>query len=148
MRCVLALAFLLSLSSRGPAAAQSPTRDWRPEDRTIIGDFTRISAIATTMDRVYIVSPSGVLLWNPQFQKWDGVVDPPDPGLLAGVFTGLADPLDNSLWLAASNSWVHYQPDIQLWEHGVVPDGVLGIAFDHNDPGAGLYLRTRSGWLQ
>jgi hypothetical protein len=148
MRCVLALGFLLSLSSHGPAAAQSPTRDWRPEDRTIIGDFTRISAIATTMDRVYIVSPSGVLLWNPQFQKWDGVVDPPDPGLLTGVFTGLADPLDNSLWLAASNSWVHYQPDIQLWEHGVVADGVLGIAFDHNDPGAGLYIRTRSGWQQ
>ena len=140
--------FLLSLLAfpPGPAAGQSLTRDWRPEDRTIIGDFSRVSAIAATLDRVYIVAPSGVLIWNPQFQHWDGVVDPPDPALLAGVFTGLADPLDNSLWLAATSRWVHYQPDIQLWEQGVVPDGIVSIAFDATNPGAGLYLRTRGEW--
>lgn len=145
MRC-LPLLFILTALLRIPATAQSLTRDWRPEDRTIIGDFSRVSAIATTLDRVYIVSQSGVLIWNPQFQHWEGVVDPPDPSLLAGVFTGLADPLDNSLWLAASDKWVHYQPDIQLWEQGVAPDGIVGIAFDQNDPAAGLYLRTRSDW--
>jgi hypothetical protein len=129
-------------------SAQTPTRDWRPEDRTIIGDFSRISAIAASMDRVYIVAPSGVLIWNPQFQHWDGIADPPDPGILAGVFTGLADPLDNSLWLAAPDRWIHYQPDAQIWESGVAPDGVIGIAFDRNDPGSGLFLRSRAGWLQ
>src|SRR6478672_1561754 len=129
-------------------SAQTPTRDWRPEDRTIIGDFSRISAIAASMDRVYIVAPSGVLIWNPQFQHWDGIADPPDPGILAGVFTGLSDPLDNSLWLAAPDRWIHYQPDAQLWDNGPAPEGVLGIAFDRNDPGSGLFLRSRAGWLQ
>jgi ligand-binding sensor domain-containing protein len=145
MRCLSRLFILVALV-RTPAAGQSLTRDWRPEDRTIISDYSRVSAIATTLDRVYIISQSGVLIWNPQFQHWEGVVDPPDPSLLAGVFTALGDALDNSLWLGATDKWVHYQPDIQLWEQGVVPDGIVGIAFDQNDPAAGLYLRTRSGW--
>jgi hypothetical protein len=144
MRPLLVVLATLRLTS--PAGAQSPTRDWRPEDRTVIGDFSRIGAIATSSDRVYIVSPSAVLIWNPQFHRWEGSFDPPNPSLLAGVFTGLADPVDNSLWLARPDGWVHYQPDLQLWDQGAVPDGVAAIAFDQDDPGAGLYIRTRRDW--
>src|SRR5215210_4056168 len=124
---------------------QSFTRDWRPEDRTVIGDYSRVNAIAASMDRVFIVAPGGVLIWNPQFQRWEGSFDPPDRNLLAQTFAGLADPLDNSLWLARPGGWVHYQPDIQLWDQGLVPDGIQSIAFDQDNPGAGLFLRTRSG---
>ncbi len=144
MRHLLAVLATLCLAS--PAGAQSFTRDWRPEDRTVIGDFSRITAIAASFDRVYIASPSAVLIWNPQFRRWEGSFDPPTPTLLARVFTGLADPLDNSLWLARPDGWVHYQPDIQLWDQGVVPDGVVAIAFDQDNPGAGLYVRTRREW--
>jgi hypothetical protein len=112
----------------------------------VIGDYSRINAIAASSDRVYIVSPSAVLIWNPQFRRWEGSFDPPNPSLLARVFTGLADPLDNSLWLARPEGWVHYQPDIQLWDQGVVPDGVVAIAFDQDHPAAGLYIRTRRDW--
>ncbi|HYF39793.1 MAG TPA: hypothetical protein VD930_08905 [Gemmatimonadales bacterium] len=140
------LAILLTLFSTASGVAQSFTRDWRPEDRTIIGDYRTVNAVATSMDRVFIVSSSGVLIWNPQFQRWEGAVDPPDPALLARVFAGLTDPLDNSLWLARSDGWVHYQPDIQLWEQGQVAEGLQTIAFDQDDPGGGVYLRTRRGW--
>lgn len=144
MRSLVVLPFIACLVS--PAGAQSFTRDWRPEDRTVVGDFTRVNAIATSPDRVYITSPSGVLVWNPQFQRWEGSFDPPDRGLLDGIFTSLADPLDNSLWLARADGWVHYQPDIQLWDQGSVSEGILGIAFDQDDPTAGIYLRTRREW--
>jgi hypothetical protein len=140
------LAVFPALCLAASASAQSSTRDWRPEDRTVIGDFSRVNAIATSADRVFIVSPTGMLIWNPQFQRWDGSVDPPDRTLLARVFSALTDPLDNSLWLARPEGWVHYQPDIQLWDQGVVPEGLVAIAFDQNDPAAGLYLRTRQGW--
>lgn len=138
-------AILATLCLTSPAAAQSFSRDWRPEERTVIGDFNRINAIATSLDRVYIVSPSAVLIWNPQFRRWEGASDPPTPSLLSRVFSALADPLDNSLWLARPDGWVHYQPDIQLWDQGQVPDGIAAIAFDQNNPG-GLYFRTRRGW--
>ncbi|HEU4681267.1 MAG TPA: hypothetical protein VFS51_05945, partial [Gemmatimonadales bacterium] len=106
---------LAGLCLASPAAAQSSSRDWRPEDRTVIGDATRVNAIATSTDRVFITSPSAILIWNPQFQHWEGSFDPPEPALLARVFSALTDPLDNSLWLARPEGWIHYQPDIQLW---------------------------------
>lgn len=137
---------LAGLCLASPAAAQSSSRDWRPEDRTVIGDASRVNAIATSNERVFITSPTAVLIWNPQFQHWEGSFDPPEPALLARVFSALTDPLDNSLWLARPEGWIHYQPDIQLWDHGIAADGILGIAFDQNDPVAGLYLRTRQGW--
>jgi hypothetical protein len=145
MRRLLPLPLLVCWTST--VIAQSFSRDWRPEDRTVIGDFSRVNAIAASSDRVFIVSPTGILIWNPQFQRWEGSFDPPERELLAGVFTGLVDPLDNSLWLARPGGWVHYQPDIQLWDQGVVPEGVLAIAFDQENPAAGLYVRTRNDWV-
>jgi len=112
----------------------------------VIGDFSRITSVATALDRVYVSSPAAVLIWNPQFHQWQGPYDPPDPALLTRVTSSLVDPLDNSLWLARPDGWVHFQPELQLWDQGAVPDGVQTIAFDTNDPTTGLYLLTRRGW--
>jgi ligand-binding sensor domain-containing protein len=143
MRCLVPALLTILASS---AQAQSFTRDWRPEDRTVVGDFSRVSAIANSSEHVFIASTTGLLIWSPQFNRWEGSVEPPDRSVLVRVFTALTDPLDNSLWLARPDGWVHYQPDIQLWDQGTVADGVLGLAFDQGDPTAGLYLRTRAGW--
>jgi hypothetical protein len=141
---------LLGLAFAGlalPLRAQSPSRDWRPEDRTVIGDFSRITSVAAALDRVYASSPTEVLIWNPQFRQWQGPYDPPDPTMLVRVNSSLVDPLDNSLWLARSDGWVHFQPELQIWDQGAVPGGVISIAFDANDPTPGVYFRTRQGWL-
>jgi hypothetical protein len=138
---------LLLLALAPAARAQSPSRDWRPEDRVVIGDFSRITSVATAIDRVYVSSPGAVLIWNPQFRQWQGPYDPPAATLLTGVFAALVDPLDNSLWLARTDGWVHFQPELQLWDQGLVPEGLQTIAFDASDPTSGLYLRTRRGWL-
>jgi len=140
-------AFLVVLCLCPPALAQSPTRDWRPSDRTLIGDFSRITAVAAALERVYISSPSAVLIWRPLARQWEGPYDPPDPTRLTRVFSALVDPLDNSLWLARTDGWLHFQPELQLWDAGAVPEGILAIAFDATDPAAGLYFRTRTGWL-
>jgi hypothetical protein len=138
-------ALLLAAALAAPAAAQT-SRDWRPSERTIIGDFTRITAIASALDRVYVTSPTSLLLWRPQFQRWEGPFTPPDPDVLAGVFAGLVDPIDQSLWLARADGWVHYQAELDLWDQGRVNEGVISIALDQDDPVSGLYLRTRRGW--
>jgi ligand-binding sensor domain-containing protein len=145
MRSLRLLHLLTLLAS--PAVAQSPSRDWRPEDRTVIGDFSGIASVAAAIDRVYVTSPAGVLIWNPQFRKWQGPYVPPDPRTLERVVASLVDPLDNSLWLARPGGWIHFQPDLQLWDQGDVADDIQTIAFDGNDPTTGLYLATRQGWL-
>jgi ligand-binding sensor domain-containing protein len=145
MRRLLAALACLTLAAAAAGAAQS--RDWKPADRAVIGDFTRITSIACALDRVYLTSPTSALLWQPQFRQWEGPYDPPDPALLTRVFASLVDPLDNSLWLARPEGWVHFQPELQLWDSGTVPGGVVTLAFDGNDPVSGLYLRTRGGWV-
>lgn len=138
---------LALLAAAAPARAQSASRDWRPEDRTIIGDFSRITSVATAIDRVYATSPGSLLIWNPQFHQWEGPYTPPDPAGLGPVIAALVDPLDHSLWLARPDGWIHFQPELQLWDQGPVADRVQTIAFDADDPATGLYLRTGRGWL-
>jgi len=149
MRCLsvwLALLFV-GLSPAG-ALAQAPSRDWRSDERVVIGDFGDINAVATAYDRVFAVSPRQLLVWRPGFGEWEGPFDPPDPRYLHGVAAALADPLDNSVWMARPDGWTRYEPDLRLWSAGDVPEGVLGIAFDLANPTGGLLLRTREGWLE
>jgi hypothetical protein len=130
-----------------PAAAQRATRDWSPGDRTIIGDFSHVTSVAAASDRVFITSQASLLVWSPLFQRWEGPWDPPEPALLARVFASVVDPIDNTLWMARPDGWVHYQPEIQAWDHGSVQGGVRDIAFDLDDPLGGLRLLTASGWV-
>ncbi|HET8634551.1 MAG TPA: hypothetical protein VFL88_10435, partial [Gemmatimonadales bacterium] len=114
----LVMATALAVTS---LAAQAPTRDWRPSDRMIVGDFSTITSVATASDRIYATSPDQLLIRQAQFREWEGTVDPPTPDLLRGVFVSLADPLDNSLWLARPDAWIHYEPNLRLWTSGAAP---------------------------
>jgi hypothetical protein len=56
--------YLVFLSFGDEVVAQSPSRDWRPADRTVIGDFTWVTSIAAALDRVFVTSPAQVLIWR------------------------------------------------------------------------------------
>src|SRR5690606_5151686 len=140
-RAAFAAAALLATS--GSLAAQ---RHWRPEDRLVLRDYTRVVAVAAGLDRAYAVTPDAVLVLDARTRRWTGVAEAPEPGALGRTGLALVDPLDNALWLAGRNEWFRYQPDLQLWERGLTPGAVTQIAFDRADPTGGLYLRTRGGW--
>lgn len=139
--------FVLGLQAAalsGPAHAQG--RDWSLNDRAVIGELGRINALAVTRDRLYVVSPAGILEFNPPSRQWNGPWQPPDPGLLSGVTGALADPLDGSLWMTLPGGWVRFDPGIQSWETGTVPGRVTDAALDALLPASGFFLRTASGW--
>jgi hypothetical protein len=142
--CLLALVAAPGLSAQ--IAPQRPSRDWLPSDRTVIGDFSHITSVSAASDRVFLTSPGALLIWRPQFQRWEGPFAPPEPGTLTRVFSALVDPLDNSLWMARPDGWVHFQPDMNAWTGGTTGEQVQQIAFDLNAPMQGLFLRTSSGW--
>ncbi len=135
------------LSCLFAGGAQAQTRDWSPEDRAIIGDFTRITAVAAGTDRVFAASPTAVIAWDPLAHRWQGPWQPRDPSLLSDVVLAFADPLDGGLWLVRRGGWLRFDPGIQLWEQGTVPGAVLDAALDQDAPGSGLFLRTGAGWF-
>ncbi len=128
------------------AGALSGQRTWSPDERSVVGAFGAITAIATTRDRVYVVTADGVLPWDPQGRRWEAPWEPPANISLARVTAALADDLDGSLWLVRSSGWVRFDPGLNQWEQGGVAGQVSDAALDGLLPGSGLFLRTNTGW--
>lgn len=127
---------------------QAQSRDWSPEDRTVLADYTAIRAVAVSNERVFAVSNSGIIAWSPIKRAWEGPYLPRDPNLLTDVVSAVADPLDQSLWLIRRNGWIHFDPTIRLFDQGVIPGSVTDAALDRNAPASGLFLRGGSQWYQ
>lgn len=130
-----------------PAPDGFAEQPWAGEDRVVIGDFSRVVAVAAGAERVWMVSPDAVLGWDHRFRRWDGPYSMELRGSLERIQWALVDPLDQSLWLAHTGGWLHWQPELRVWDGGTTPVAIRGIAFDGADGGAGLYLRTARGWL-
>ena len=128
--------------------AQRPTRDWAPEDRVLLGDFSIIRALASSTERLYVVGSSGLMIWRVIEQRWEGPWSPPDPRILERSFAALVDPLDQSLWIGRSDGWVQFQPELRMWTSGVVPGRVSSIALDLDDPSGGLRLLAGGRWYR
>ncbi|HTO73747.1 MAG TPA: hypothetical protein VMJ30_08005 [Gemmatimonadales bacterium] len=122
--------------------------DWPLSDRTVVGDGSLVLAVTAAVDRVMVCTPTGVLLLDPISRQWNGPYLTPDPGLLSTARAALLDPLDQSLWVQLAGGWVHFEPTIELWESGVAPGPVSQIAFDGDNPAAGLFLLVGASWYQ
>jgi len=127
-----------------PMAAQG--RDWPPGDRALLGDFTRIIAVATSVDRVFAVTPSALLVYVPGQRRWEGPYLPREEDAFRDVHLALVDPLDGGLWLVTRSGWFRFDPAIRLWEGGTVPGLVADAALDQDNPAGGLFLRIGGGW--
>lgn len=137
---------IAALSGFLPGHLPAQSRTWSPEDRAIIADFSSITALAVARDRVFVVTPTAVLGWDPLGRRWLGPWAPPQGTTFGDVTSAFADPLDGGLWLVRRTGWLRFDPAIQFWEEGSVPGAILDAALDENAPGGGLFLRTSGGW--
>jgi len=129
-----------------PRAAVAQSR-WRPEDRTIIREMLQIYAVASSFERLYVVSAEQVLIRDPGRNEWQGPYDGPGRTRAQDERGALVDPLDRSLWIVTTAGWLHYDPTLDLWEQGFTGETILMAGFDRTRPVDGLYLRLASGWV-
>lgn len=127
--------------------ARIPVAAVRPEDRVLLGDFLRVNAVASTLDRVYVAYPSALGIWRPLERRWEVPRSPPDPREMARVRAAIVDPLDRSVWLATSDGWLRYAPESDRWDRGMLPGRVTAVAVDPVNPARGVWFRTTSGWV-
>ncbi len=119
------------------------TRQWRPEERVVLRDYSTVFQVATTNDAVYAATTGGLIVYDTRFNRWLTPLTELD-GLPGGevVTAMLGDPLDQSMWIVAVDELVHYLPRIQLVERIPVPLLIESLFFDVSDPFGGLYLGT------
>ncbi|HEY3933095.1 MAG TPA: hypothetical protein VGL65_00610, partial [Gemmatimonadales bacterium] len=60
---IVAVAALAACGGAPGPSIPTPVNGFRPENRVLIGDFSRVLAIASAPDRVYVVFPSAVAYW-------------------------------------------------------------------------------------
>ena len=122
MRGGVAVASLLIVacaSGTGVSQIPTPVNGFRPEDRVVIGDFSRVNALAAAIDRIYVVYPTALAIWKPLERRWEVPRAPRHPDVLRRVTRAVVDPLDRTLWLAAGTAWIHYDPTANRWDEGV-----------------------------
>jgi ligand-binding sensor domain-containing protein len=151
MRCiqVCVLALLLGCGPAiGGTGLPTPASPFRPEDRVVLGNFARVGAIAASFDRVFVAFPTAVGIWNPMTQRWEVPRTPPRPWMLRDVRLGIIDPVDQSLWLATANSWIHYSPNIDRWDDGPLPGTPTAIGVDQGDALGAVWFQIGGRWYR
>lgn len=146
----VALCFMLLAGCGGTTVgtgAPMPMGSLRPDDQVLLGDFSRVNAVASSFDRVYVAYPTAIGIWRPNERRWDVPRSPPNPRDLEDVRAAVIDPLDQSAWFATDNGWLHYSIGGDRWDRGVLPGRVLQIATNPFDPSRGIWFRTTAGWV-
>jgi hypothetical protein len=147
LRAAITAMILTACGGAPGPSVPTPVNGFNPADRVVIGDFSRVLAIASAQDRVYVVFPDAIAYWLPLERRWEVPRTPPTPNTLRGANQAIVDPVDRSLWLAAGAQWIHYDPLPNRWDQGPLPAPAEAIALESANPGAGVWYRTANGWV-
>ena len=106
LRILLALSFTHAVVL--PVQAQTGSRLWRPEERVLISDMSVVEAVAADENMLYVVSPTGIGVYDVRFRQWQPPVTVLDGYVSVPVLSALVDPTDQSLWLGTAAGLVNY----------------------------------------
>lgn len=145
---LLAAALLAAGASGAPGlrAQGPPSRLWRSDERIVVPDLSRVSAVAVTQSYVFAATPDALAVYDRAFGTLREILDRGDgfPGGPINVM--VADPSDDTAWLAGNGGWAAYHPFGHRWDGGPLPGSADLVALDASDPSRGAYFHTQAGW--
>jgi hypothetical protein len=138
---------VLALAATSGARAQPPSsRAWRPEERTLVTDLSHVTAVAATDLVVYAATRQALAVYDRGSGELRDVVGGLD-GYPPGPVTAMvADPGDDTAWLAGIGLWVSYEPLGRRIESGPLPGPSDQVVLDRSDPSRGAFFHTTAGW--
>jgi hypothetical protein len=100
-----------------PSIAEPQARSrWRPEERTVIGEYGVVVALAAGQDYLYAFTASGIGVYDTRLRRWD-LPRPTPPGVVIPPGSpALVDPLDRSVWIGTAMGVLHYDPRLEITE--------------------------------
>lgn len=118
----------------------------RREDRVIIPEFTRITAVAVSQRLVFAAVDDALGIYDRQFATWLPPFTVAD-GFPRGRVTAMAaDPASDAVWIGVSGAVIVYRPLIDQITSVIIPGPVDLIMFDRRDYGGGAFIRAGGQW--
>jgi hypothetical protein len=149
VRAAAVLAVLLAAGGSGAAplrAQGAPSRLWRSDERIVLSDLARVTAVAVTQAYVFSATPDALVVYDRGVGAVRDILDRAD-GFPGGPITVMvADPSDDTAWLAGNGVWAAYHPFGRRWDGGPLPGFADLVALDAGDPSRGAYFHTQGGW--
>jgi hypothetical protein len=127
-------------------AQGAPSRLWRSDERVVLTDLSRVTAVAATQAYVFAATPDALAIYDRGFATLREVLGPVDGFPGGPVSAMVADPSDDTAWLAGPGLWAAYHPFGRRWDAGPLPGFADLVALDASDPSRGAYFHTRAGW--
>lgn len=152
-RTALRAALVLSVAvASPPLGAQMVSGGWDADERVIVTDFQRVTALARSPDHLYVATDGGLVIRDDAFERWELPITRED-GYPASQVLGLGwDRRDGTLWLSTRDGRL-LQLDTfgrrwldQLSLTGSFGGPVTRILVPADDPSS-LLLRQGERWL-
>lgn len=151
-RRTLALAALGTLAgcasgSGAPASAQVVAGPWDTDERVVVTDFQRVTALARSPDRLFAATDGGLVVLSDAFRRWELPVTREDGWPDAQVLSLAWDGRDATLWIGTRDGRL-LQFDVlgRRWRDdlpvGFAPTRIVPAV----DDASRLYARGASQW--
>ncbi len=149
MRLTAALVFAFFLFGFAPdAQAQFGAGHWRPEDRVLVADFSFVTALARSSDRLFAATSGGMLVNRDLFRRWEFPLTREDGWPDVKVTAMAYDRLSRTLWLAVLDGrLLALDSDSYRWMDEVRLGRPVDMIVSDESGSGGLLLRTAGGWL-
>lgn len=150
VRTLATLALLAACGGRPgiPAApAQVVAGAWRMDERVVVTDFQRVTALARSPDRLFIATEGGLAVLRDAFGRWELPVTREDGYPDSQVLALGWDRRDASLWLATRDGrLLQLDPDGRRWLDSFSLRGTVDrIVAPAADPSR-LFVRSGGRW--
>ena len=133
--------------ARDARAQGAPSRLWRSDERLVLTDLSRVTAVGITQAYVFAATPDALAVYDRAFGALAEVLDRGD-GFPGGPINAMvADPADDTAWLAGNGGWAAYHPFGRRWEGGPLPGFADLVVLDAQDASSGAYFHTGAGWF-
>ena len=118
----------------------------RREDRVVIPEFTRITAVAVSQRLVFAAVDGALGIYDRQFAAWLPPFTEADGFPRGRVRLMAADPATDAVWIATPGNVLIYRPLIDQLTSVIIPGTVDMFMFDRRDYGGGAYVRASGQW--
>ncbi|MDH3297130.1 MAG: hypothetical protein OEM96_02460, partial [Gemmatimonadota bacterium] len=150
-RCVRAgsgWALLLVVLAPSAAHSQIGPSHWRADDRVVITDFQRVTALARASDRLFAATDGGLVVRNEAFDRWELPITTEDGYPSSRVVALAWDRRDATLWLSTVDSrLIQIEPRNRRFLDEIrLDEPIRTIVPSHDDPSA-LLVQQGSRWF-